>query len=196
VGTLMETWPRRHRITVDEYHRMAEVGLLAPDARVELIDGEIIDMAPIGRVHASVVDQLTRIFVRAVGDEAIVRVQGSVRLGRMSEPEPDLVLLRPRADFYRSEFATAADVLLVVEVSDSTLRYDRDVKVPLYARQAVPEAWIVDLQDDRLLVYGEPSAGQYRRQVVMARPAGVNVTALPGLAVDLSAVLGEGRDLS
>src|SRR5690606_8927564 len=111
MGTLMESWPRRHRITVDEYHRMGEVGLFAPDARVELIEGEIIDMAPIGKDHASVVDRLTRVLVRAVGDDAIVRVQGSVRLSRMSEPEPDLVLLRPRADFYRSEFATGGDML-------------------------------------------------------------------------------------
>ncbi len=150
MGTLMESWPRRHRITVDEYHRMAEVGLLAPDARVELIDGEIIDMAPIGSEHASVVDQLTRLLVRAVGDDAILRVQGSVRLGRRSEPGPDLVLLRPRPDFYRNQFATGNDTLLVIEVSDTTLRYEREIKIPLYARHGVPEAWIVDLRNDRL----------------------------------------------
>jgi Uma2 family endonuclease len=187
MGTLMESWPRRHRITVDEYHRMAELGLLAPDARVELIEGEIIDMAPIGKEHTSVVDQLTRLFVRAVGDEAIVRVQGSVRLGRMSEP--DLLLLRPSADFYRSRFATGADALLVIEVSDSTLRYDREVKVPLYARHGVPEAWIVDLRNDQLLGYGALQAEEYRSLRVHERPARMELTALPGLTVDLSAVL-------
>lgn len=114
MGTLMESWPRRHRITVDDYHRMAEVGVLAPDARVELVDGEIFDMAPIGKEHGSVVDQLNRLFVRAVGDDAIVRVRGSVRL---------------------------------------------DVKVPLYARHGVPEAWIVDLQTRQLLVYCELGPG-------------------------------------
>ena len=190
MGTLMESWPRRHRITVDEYHRMAEVGLLAPDARVELIDGEIIDMPPIGKEHTSVVDQLNRLFVRAVGDEAIVRVQGSVRLGRMSEPEPDLVLLRSRADFYRSRFATGTDTLLVIEVSDSTLRYDRDVKIPLYARNGVPEVWIVDLQNDQLLVYGELESGKYRSHAVVGRPDRTELTALPGVSVDLSAVFG------
>ena len=96
MGTLMETWPRRHRITVDEYYRMAEVGVLAPDARVELIEGEIIDMAPIGTEHGSVVDLLNRLLTRAVGDRAIVRVQGAIRLSEMSEPEPDLALLIPR----------------------------------------------------------------------------------------------------
>jgi len=188
MGALMESWPRRHRITVDEYHRMAEVGLLAPDARVELIEGEIIDMAPIGREHSSIVDQLNRLFVRAVGDDAIVRVQGSVRLSNMSEPEPDVVLLKPRSDFYRNEFALAADTLLVIEVSDSTLRYDRDVKVPFYARHGVPEVWIVDVPNDQLLVYGSPSDGAYSRQTSVAQPGTMPMTALPGVAVDLSSV--------
>ncbi len=188
MGRLMESWPRRHRITVDEYHRMAEVGLLAPDARVELIEGEIIDMAPIGKTHTSVVDQLNRLFVRAVGDDAIVRVQGSVRLSQITEPEPDVVLLKPRPDFYRSEFALGTDSLLVIEVSDTTLRYDRDVKVPLYARHDVPEVWIVDVQSDELLVYGSPSDGAYARHTSATRPATMLVTALPGVTVDLSSV--------
>ena len=188
MGTLMESWPRRHRITVNEYHRMAEVGLLAPDARVELIEGEIIDMAPIGKEHTSVVDQLTRLLVRGVGDDAIVRVQGSIRLSQISEPEPDVVLLKPRPDFYRSEFASGADSLLVIEVSDTTLRYDRDVKVPFYARHGVPEVWIVDLQNDRLLVYGSPGDGAYARQESLARPQTMLVTALPGVTLELTSV--------
>jgi len=188
MGTPMESGPRRHRITVDEYHRMAELGLFAPDARVELIEGEIIDMAPIGIDHNSVVDQLNRLFVRAVGDDAIVRVQGSVRLGRMSEPQPDVVLLKPRADFYRSEFALGGDTLLVVEVSDSTLRYDRDIKAPLYARYGVPEVWIVDLQNDRLIAYGGLRDGAYERCDSLDRPRSMCVAALPAVAVDLSAI--------
>jgi Uma2 family endonuclease len=188
MGTLMESWPQRHRITVDEYHRMAEVGLLAPDARVELIEGEIIDMAPIGKEHTSIVDQLTRLFIRAVGDSAIVRVQGSVRLSQMSEPEPDVVLLKPRTDFYRNEYASGADTLLVIEVSDSSLRYDRDVKVPFYARHGVPEVWIVDVQNDRLLVYGSLNDGAYGRPTSDERPGALVVPGLPGVAVDLSPV--------
>jgi Uma2 family endonuclease len=190
MGTLMESWPRRHRITADEYHRMAEVGLLAPDARVELIDGEIIDMAPIGRAHCSIVDQLTRLFIRAVGDDAIVRVQGSVRLGQMSEPQPDLLLLRARADFYRDRFATEADILLVIEVSDTTLRYDRDIKIPLYARYGVPQAWIVDIAHDRLTVFAEPDGHEYRQQSVIERAGLTSVAALPDVSVDLSTVFG------
>jgi Uma2 family endonuclease len=188
MGMLMESWPRRHRITVHEYHRMAEVGVLAPDARVELIEGEILDMAPTGKEHTSVVDRLTRLLVRAVGDDAIVRIQGSVRLSEMSEPEPDVVLLKPQPDFYRSRFASSADMLLVIEVSASTLRYDRDVKVPLYARHGVPEAWIVDLENGRLLVYGSPAEGAYTRHDSIEAPEVIPVTTLPGVAVDLSAV--------
>jgi Uma2 family endonuclease len=189
MGTLMESWPRRHRLTVHDYHRMAETGVLAPDARVELIEGEIIDMAPLGKDHLSVVDQLTRLLVRAVGDAAIVRVQGSVRLSQITEPEPDLVLLKPRADFYRSRFATGDDMLLVVEVSESSLRYDRDVKVPLYARHGIPEAWIFDLQNNQLLVYGALADGEYRSHAVVTEPRHMALAALPGIAIDLAGVL-------
>jgi Uma2 family endonuclease len=188
MSTLMESWPRRHRITVDEYHRMAEVGLLAPDARVELVEGEIIDMAPIGNRHMSVVDRLNRLFVFAAGEDAIVRVQGSVRLGRMSEPQPDLLILRPRADFYSSDSATGRDALLAIEVSDTSLRYDREIKVPLYARHGVPEAWVVDLQHDQLLVFSEPDNEQYRQQRVVERAQLMTLAAMPGLEVDLSAL--------
>jgi Uma2 family endonuclease len=146
MGTLMEGWLPRHRVTVHEYHRMAEAGVLAADARVELIEGEIIDMAPIGMSHNSAVDQLAHLLIRALGDLVITRIQGSIRLSQTSEPEPDVAVLKPRTDFYRHELATGADALLIIEVSDSTLRYDRDVKVPLYARHNVPEVWIVDLQ--------------------------------------------------
>jgi len=186
MGMQMESGPQRHRITVHDYHRMAEIGVLAPDARVELIEGEIIDMAPIGKDHQSIVDQLTRMLVLAVGHDAIVRVQGSIRLSQWSEPEPDVVLLAPRADFYRGEFALGTDTLLVIEVSDTTLRYDRDIKVPLYARHGVPEVWIVDVQNDALLVYGDLRDGKYERHVALERPANTAVARLPGVTLDLA----------
>jgi Uma2 family endonuclease len=186
MGMPMDSRPRRHRITVHDYHRMAEAGVLAPDARVELIEGEIIDMAPIGKDHQSIVDQLNRTLVRAVEDRAIVRVQGTVRLSQWSDPEPDLVLLAPRADFYRSEFASGTDTLLVAEVSDTTLRYDRDVKVPLYARHGVPEVWIVYVNAGSLLVYGALGNERYERHVALERLASVPVTHLPGVTLDLA----------
>lgn len=185
----MEAWPQRHLINADEYCRMAEAGLLAPEARVELIDGEILDMPPIGKDHESVVDQLTRLFVRAVNDFAIVRVQGSVVLGPMSMPQPDLTLLKPRSDFYRSRRAAESDVLLIVEVSDSTLRFDRDVKVPLYARHGIPEVWIVDLQHDRLHLYRTLRDGEYRDKISTATPDVTQIEALPQISVDLSRLL-------
>lgn len=187
MGRQMES-PQRHRITVHDYHRMAEAGVLAPDARVELIEGEIIDMAPIGNDHQSVVDQLTRMLVRAAGDSAIVRVQGSVRLGEWSEPEPDVVLLKPRADFYRDQFAAGADTLLVIEVSDTTLRYDRDIKVPLYAKHGVPEVWVVDVRNHMLLAYAAPRDGRYEQHTPLERPARMPVLGLPGVTLELAAL--------
>jgi Uma2 family endonuclease len=184
----MESWPQRHRISVHDYHRMGEIGVFPPDARVELIEGEIIDMAPIGNDHQSIVDQLNRALVMAVGDNAIVRVQGSVRLSEWSEPQPDLLLLAPRPDFYRSQFASGTDTLLLIEVSDTTLRYDHDVKVPLYARHGVPEVWIVDVNGGALLVYGDLRNGKYERHVALERPAGVPVALLPGVTLDLAAL--------
>jgi Uma2 family endonuclease len=188
MGLHMESWPQRHRITVHHYHRLAEIGVLAPDARVELIEGEIIDMAPIGKDHQSIVDQLNRALVMAVGDRAIVRTQGSIRLSQWSEPGPDVVLLEPRPDFYRGEFASGTDTLLVIEVSDTTLRYDRDIKVPLCARHGVPEVWVVDVNGDALVVYGDLRDGKYDRHFAIERPASVPVTRLPGVVLDVAAL--------
>jgi Uma2 family endonuclease len=112
----------------------------------------------------------------ALDDHAIVRTQGSIRLSQWSEPGPDIALLRPRADFYRGEFASGIDTLLVIEVSDTTLKYDCDVKVPLYARHGVPEVWVVDVNGNALLVYGDLRDGKYQRHVALERPAGVPVT--------------------
>ena len=188
MGMPLESGPRRHRITVHDYHRMGEIGVFAPDARVELIEGKIIDMAPIGTDHQSIVDQLTRKLVTAVGEQASVRVQGSIRLSQWSEPEPDVVLLRPRADFYRGEFALGTDTLLVIEVSDTTLKYDRDIKVPLYARHGAPEAWVVDVNGKALLVFGDLRDGKYERHVVLERPTHVQVMLLPSIVLDIGAL--------
>ncbi len=183
---LMESGPRRHRITVEDYHRMAEVGLLAGDARVELIEGDIVDMAPIGSLHGSVVDQLALLLFEAVGTQAIVRTQGPVRLSGITEPQPDFVLLKPRPDFYRYAQPAGHDALLVIEVSDSTLRYDREIKLPLYARHGVPEVWIVDLRQSRFLFFREPEQDGYRSETVTAEPWPTPVAALPSVIVDLS----------
>lgn len=161
--TPQDDWIRRHRLNVDEYYRMGEVGLLAPDLRTELIEGEIIDMAPIGVSHAALVGKLVRHFFAMVGNQALVEGQRPIRLSNISEPQPDVVLLRPRADEYTTAHPTANDVLLLIEVSDSTLRYDRERKLPLYAQHGIPEVWLIDVQQRRLLRFTEPSAGLYQK---------------------------------
>jgi Uma2 family endonuclease len=189
MSTTLENWPRRHRLTVDEYYRMAEVGLLAPDARVELIEGEIIDMPPIGMPHGSAVDRLNRLMMRAVGDRAIVRVQGAVRLSRFSQPQPDIALLAPSANFYGDKHPTAADTLLIIEVSDTTLRYDSKIKASLYARHGVPEYWIVDLEKGKLHFCRSPFAEGYADVSSVSSSGPVSIAALPGVSIDLAVML-------
>lgn len=150
------------RFTADEYQHMGRVGILSRHDRVELIDGEVVAMTPIGPRHCACVDSLTRAMVTVVGDQAIVRVQGSVRLDFYTEPEPDLVLLRPQADFYASRHPGPADILLIVEVADSSLGYDRDVKSRVYAESGVQEYWLADLKDNSVSRYSELRGGTYQ----------------------------------
>jgi Uma2 family endonuclease len=196
MGIPLEDWPRRHRITVEDYYRMAEVGVLAPDARVELVEGEIIDMPSIGTDHASIVDRIAHVLMHAVGSRAIVRVQGPVRLNSFSEPEPDIAVLERRTDFYRRAHPSGSETLLVVEVSDSTLRYDRDVKVPLYARHGVREAWIIDIPHNQLLCFSSPANGRYARQTAFEQLGVMPLAALPDLSIDLTGLLQTNSDLS
>lgn len=154
--------PARHRLDVDAYCKMAEAGILAREARVELIDGEIVDMPAIGSPHAALTIRLDRLFARAAADGLVlVAVQNPLRLDQFNEPGPDLLLLRPRPDDYRAGHPTAADVLLLVEVSDTSLAYDRGVKLPLYPRFGVPEVWIVDIASAAVEVFRDLQAGAY-----------------------------------
>ncbi len=156
--------------TVEEYERMAETGILTEDDRVELIEGAIVEMTPIGSRHAACVARLTRLFGRLLGDAVIVWVQNPVRLSRYSEPQPDLALLRPRPDFYAGAHPEPADVLLLIEVADATLETDRTVKAPLYAKAGISETWIVDLDGGRVEVSRRPAPDGY--QSVRAVPRG------------------------
>lgn len=190
MSVAMEDWPRRHRITVDEYHRMAESGSFAPDARVELIDGVIIDMPPIGSLHAAVGRRLDSLLREVVGSRALVSGQWPLRLGDYSEPQPDIALVRPREDCYEDDHPTAADTLLVIEISATTLDDDLRTKLCLYARHGIPEYWVVDVVSQRLHVFRRPSGDEYEQALSVDRPREVEITALPGTSVDLSRIFG------
>ncbi len=144
MATIPRTAPCRHRLTVSDFHRMGEAGIFAAGDRVELIDGEVIDLPPIGALHAAIVDRLARHLGRSVGESVVVHCQNPIRLDDVSEPEPDIALLRPRADGYMSAHPGPEDVLVVIEVADTSLAYDLGVKVPLYARHGIPEARVID----------------------------------------------------
>ncbi len=180
---------QRHRLTVDEYYRMGQAGVFAPDARVELIEGEVIDMAPIGTRHASAVKKLNALFSAAAQGRAIVAVQDPLRLSDASEPEPDLMLLRPRADFYAQAHPGPADVLLLIEVSDSTAAYDRSVKLDLYARHRVAEVWIVDLDNNVVRFFRHGDGQAYTDITASETPRATPVAALPGMTIDLTGLL-------
>ncbi len=180
----------RRRFTADEYHRMGQAGILGEDDRLELLEGEIVEMAPIGSRHQATVDRLNRLFSARAGEEAMVRVQGPVRLGEDSEPQPDLVLLRRRSDFYASAHPGPDDVLLLVEVSDTTAEYDREVKAPLYARRGVVEVWLVDLEAEAIDVYRGPTAQGYHEVSRLGRGDDVSSQAIHQLEVAVDEVLG------
>jgi Uma2 family endonuclease len=185
----MNDWIPRHRITVDEYYRMAEVGILPPDARAELIDGEIIDMAPVGPRHGGTVMQLNHLLQSAVGDHAHALVRLAVRLSDISEPQPDFALVKRRADFYKRKHPGPADTFLIIEVSESSLRYDVQVKAPLYARHGVPEYWIIDLKGRQVTFFRSPESGQYADITSTDTPRVVAPAALPEVQIDLAHVL-------
>ncbi len=180
----------RYCFTVAEFERMGEAGVFTKDARLELIEGEIIEMSPIGSRHAACVNFLSRFLNRTVGDIALVSIQNPIRLNDFSEPEPDLALLRLRDDFYRAAHPTPADVLLIIEVADTTLAYDRQVKVPLYAKAGVEEIWIVNLIEEQIEIYAELAGGTYQTIVNFRRGEEARAHTIAKLAVSVADVLG------
>jgi len=176
--------------TTDEYHRMATAGILAEDDRVELIEGEIIRMSPIGSPHASSVDRLTSLLTRRLGRRAIVRVQGPVVLDRRSEPQPDVTVLKPREDFYATEHPGPKDVLLLIEVADTSGGYDRGTKLPLYARAGIREVWIVDVVERTLEVYRQPTLRTYRERLEPSHKQTVSPVAFPRTTLRVSEIVG------
>jgi Uma2 family endonuclease len=173
----------RRLFTVDEYHRMAEAGVFRPDERVELIDGEIVEMSPIGRRHANCVNNLNRLLVTRLGERAIVSPQNPVQISVRSEPQPDLAVLRRREVSYKDEDTTADDVLLLIEVADTSITYDRTVKLRLYATVGIPEYWVVDAAAEEIEVYRSPESGRYRETARLSMDRSVSLLALPDVTL-------------
>ncbi len=169
---------------------MAEAGILHEDDRLELIKGEIVEMAPIGSNHAGRVKRMNNLLSQVVGNAAIIGVQDPIHLWDDTEPEPDLTLLRPREDFYTQSHPTPEDILLVVEVADSSRDYDRQVKVPMYAEAGIVETWVVDLVSETIEVYRQPTPEGYRQTVILGREDRLSPAALPDLELELSQLLG------
>ena len=180
----------RHAFTVDEWHRMGEAGLFGDDARVELLDGEVIEMAPIGSAHSGCVIALTNFLVEAIGRRALISAQGPVRLDDRSEPQPDLAILAPRDDAYRGSRATPEEILLLIEVADNSLLFDRGQKASYYAASGVRETWVVDLEGEEVLVMRSPGSDGYREVRSLRRGDRLEIEALPGITLEVDDVLG------
>jgi Uma2 family endonuclease len=178
--------PRR-LLTVDEYHRMGEAGILTDDDRVELIEGELVAMAPIGTEHIASTNALTHLLVMAVGGRGIVSVGNPVRLNRHSEPQPDFSVLKPRDD-YRKTMPRPEDTMLAVEVANTSLEYDRKVKLALYARAGIPEVWIVNLAAKEVEVHRSPAGDNYASVTRAGRSDNLTIEALSGILIPVASI--------
>jgi Uma2 family endonuclease len=180
----------RRIFTVDEYHRMGAAGIFSEDDRVELIEGEILQMSPIGSRHAGSVKRTARLFNYLLGDRVIVSVQDPIVLNDFSEPQPDIALVKPREDFYTQSHPTATDVLLIIEIADSSVAFDHDIKLPAYARSGVPEVWLADIPAETVTAHTEPANGVYRTVRTYRRGDAITPIHFPDLSIEVANLLG------
>ena len=181
--------PTRRRFTVAEYYAMADAGILGENDRVELLEGDLIVMPPIGDWHAASVDLFTNLLPPRLQGQAIVRVQNPTRLNKRSEPQPDVMLLRWRDDFYQGGHPGPGDVLLLIEVADTSVDYDRGAKLSAYARAGIPEVWIVTRENRRIEAYTEPEGGAYARVRHAGAGARIAPQAFPDVVLDVDRVV-------
>jgi len=190
--TLQLAQPRLNifRLNVSQYHQMSEAGIFSENDKVELINGEIIEMSPIGRRHTACVNRLNSVFSQLLGKKVIVAVQNPIILNNLSEPEPDIALLQPRADFYESGHPQPQDIFLLIEVADSSLEYDRDVKIPLYASSGITEVWLVDIYEQVIIVYRYPSENGYSDIQKLSRGEKISIQAFSEINLVVDDILG------
>ena len=180
----------RKRFTVSDFQQMVDVGILQEDDRCELLNGEIVKMSSIGQRHASKVNRLAQLFHEIARGTIIVSTQNPIELGPFSQPEPDIGLLRWQDDFYESGHPKAEDVYLLVEVADSTLETDRNIKLPLYAQTGIAEVWIVNLQDNVIEVYRQPIGTNYSVTQIFILGQTLTIEALPEITIEVNHILG------
>jgi Uma2 family endonuclease len=175
----------RKQFTVGEYARMREAGILAEDDRLELLDGEIRVMSPIGPRHAAIVNRLNAAITQALGSSVIVSIQNPIQLDDYSEPQPDLAILHPRDDFYADAHPRPDDVVLVIEIADSSLAYDRDEKLPRYAEAGIAEAWLIDVTAQTIAQCTQPRNGAYRNTLIVTSDETLEAQAAPGVQISV-----------
>jgi Uma2 family endonuclease len=180
----------KHFFTVEEFERMGEAGIFRENARLELIEGEIVEMSPIGSRHAACVKFLSRHLNHTIGNIALISTQDPIQLDDFTEPQPDVALLRLRDNFYSDSHPTPQDVLLVIEVADTTVDYDRLVKLPLYAKAGIPEVWIVNLPADRVEIYASPNNGAYKIAAEVKRGEQAQSQTISSLSIPADMILG------
>jgi len=179
----------KHRFNTREYYQMAKAGVLKPDARVELLDGEILDMSPIGPFHGGVVNQLGHLFNLLAHGRWVVSIQNPIHLDEHSEPQPDLMLLKPALDNYKTRHPGPKQVFLLVEVADTSLEYDREKKVPAYGRAGIAESWLVNLEEETIEVNREPNLAGYQSITILRAGTKAFPLAFPDLEVDLAELM-------
>lgn len=175
-----------YKFTTSQYHQLYEKEVLPLDSKVELIDGEIINMSPIGIRHGMTVKRLNAFFSVNLFQKAVVSIQDPIQLGDYSEPQPDLALLRYRKDFYGEHLPQEKDVLLIIEVADSTYKYDREIKIPLYSKFNIPEVWLMDLNRQKLERFTDPKLGEYQQRTIFLQNQTICSQAFPDLSLDLT----------
>lgn len=174
---------QRRLLTVEEYQKMVEIGIIKPEDKVELINGEIIEMSPVNSKHSSTVKKITALLYGLVSRRMNISVQDPIIAGQYSEPEPDIALLKPAEDFYESGHPTPEDVILVIEVSDTTLIKDQTLKLEVYATAKIPHYWIINLKENRVEVYSNPKSGNYSLRRLVDKEEKIT---LPNTEIEIS----------